>query len=319
MRKGKLTPSELQSVIFDIVKRRREEVLLSAGFGEDCAVLKIDENILVTTDPITTKCNNIGNLAINVNANDISASGGEPIAVTITILAPSDSSTEEIKNIMLDAEEAAEQLNIDIVGGHTEFTDAVNRIVVNCTMIGKVSEPVNSSGAKSGDSIIMTKYAAIEGTLILAERIKEISAQYQKELEWMRVNLSVITEGRIASRHKVSAMHDVTEGGVFGAVAEMCGGLKGALIDVKSIPIMPVTKMLTEKYGLNVYKLIGSGSMLMTTDKPIKLIKALNESGIPAIEIGIINNSGKVIADYCDRYVSVEVEVDEILKADENL
>lgn len=319
MRKGKLTPSELQSVIFGIVKRRREEVLLSAGFGEDCAVLKIDENILVTTDPITTKCNNIGNLAINVNANDISASGGEPIAVTITILAPSDSSTEEIKNIMLDAEEAAEQLNIDIVGGHTEFTDAVNRIVVNCTMIGKVSEPVNSSGAKSGDSIIMTKYAAIEGTLILAERIKEISAQYQKELEWMRVNLSVITEGRIASRHKVSAMHDVTEGGVFGAVAEMCGGLKGALIDVKSIPIMPVTKMLTEKYGLNVYKLIGSGSMLMTTDKPIKLIKALNESGIPAIEIGIINNSGKVIADYGDRYVSVEVEVDEILKADENL
>lgn len=319
MRKGKLTPSELQSIIFGIVKRRREEVLLSAGFGEDCAVLKIDENILVTTDPITTKCNNIGNLAINVNANDISASGGEPIAVTITILAPSDSSTEEIKNIMLDAEEAAEQLNIDIVGGHTEFTDAVNRIVVNCTMIGKVSEPVNSSGAKSGDSIIMTKYAAIEGTLILAERIKEISAQYQKELEWMRVNLSVITEGRIASRHKVSAMHDVTEGGVFGAVAEMCGGLKGALIDVKSIPIMPVTKMLTEKYGLNVYKLIGSGSMLMTTDKPIKLIKALNESGIPAIEIGIINNSGKVIADYGDRYVSVEVEVDEILKADENL
>lgn len=319
MRKGKLTPSELQSVIFGIVKRRREEVLLSAGFGEDCAVLKIDENILVTTDPITTKCNNIGNLAINVNANDISASGGEPIAVTITILAPSDSSTEEIKNIMLDAEEAAEQLNIDIVGGHTEFTDAVNRIVVNCTMIGKVSEPVNSSGAKSGDSIIMTKYAAIEGTLILAERIKEISAQYQKELEWMRVNLSVITEGKIASRHKVSAMHDVTEGGVFGAVAEMCGGLKGALIDVKSIPIMPVTKMLTEKYGLNVYKLIGSGSMLMTTDKPIKLIKALNESGIPAIEIGIINNSGKVIADYGDRYVSVEVEVDEILKADENL
>lgn len=320
MRKGKLSPQELQSIIFDTIKRRREEVHITAGIGEDCAAIKCEDYILVTTDPITTKCNNPARLAININANDIAASGGEPIAVTLTLLVPVGSNTEEIKAIMLEAEKAAEELNIEIVGGHTEFTDAVNRIVVNCTMLGRSVNPIATSGARDGDYIIMTKYAGIEGTLILAESQDHELHSYVDQLEYMRNNLSVIKEGQIAKSLNISSMHDITEGGVFGAVAELCGNRGiGAVIDVKAIPVLPVTSALTNKYSLDVYKLISSGSMLITSSEPHMVINKFESEGIKATIIGMINRSGKVYADYGSGVIQeVFVEADEILKINED-
>ena len=59
----------------------------------------------------------------------------------------------------------------------------------------------------------------------------------------------------------VSAMHDVTEGGVFGALWEMAeaSGV-GLEIDLKKIPIRQETIEICEFFNLNPYQLISSGS-----------------------------------------------------------
>ena len=92
-------------------------------------------------------------------------------------------------------------------------------------------------------------------------------------------------------------MHDITEGGVFGAVLEMCCGRGlGAEIDARKIPVLPVTEKICRLTGLDPYKLLSSGSMLCTCKKPKPLIEELSAAGIPAVVIGKITADGKVYA-----------------------
>lgn len=315
MRKGKLTPIELKNLIFDTLQSRRSEVKLNAGPGEDCAVIKCEDYILFTGDPITAPCEHPGKLAVNINANDIAAGGGEPVAVLMTVLAPPDADPEEIKSLMVEAEQAAKELNVDIIGGHTEFTDAVTRMVVSCAMIGRAVKPITSSKAEAGHSVVISKYAGIEGSLILSERAHEITDEFSEEIEWMKKSLSVIPEGKIAAIAGVSTLHDVTEGGILGAVAEVCeSSEKGADIYVEQIPLLDATKALAKKFNIDPYRLLSSGCMLMTTPDPDLLISYFKAEGIKATVIGKINAERGVKAHYNDKIIDVSVEADEIFK-----
>ena len=84
------------------IHTRREEVLLGAGVGEDCAALKLaeDEIFVISTDPITGTATDIGNLAIHITMNDLASSGAEPVGVMLTILLPEGSEESELKEIM---------------------------------------------------------------------------------------------------------------------------------------------------------------------------------------------------------------------------
>lgn len=128
MRIGKLTSQELQKYVFDKTVAKNPEILQSAGLAEDCAALRTPKILLLTTDPITATGNNAGRLAITVSANDVAVSGGTPLCCLLTIIAPTTASAEDVGKFMKEAHETAEALGIDIVGGHTEFSEAVNRM-----------------------------------------------------------------------------------------------------------------------------------------------------------------------------------------------
>lgn len=59
------------------------------------------------------------------------------MALLLTILAPEHTTEEELSHVMAQAHMEAAKLNVEIIGGHTEITDAVNRIVVSSTAVGK--------------------------------------------------------------------------------------------------------------------------------------------------------------------------------------
>lgn len=318
MRNGKLKINELKETIFNTIKHRRDEVEVHSAVGVDCAVLKCDEHILVTTDPITTECSNMGSLVIHINANDIAASGGIPMGANLTLLVPCESSNDVIKDIMVDAEKACEELNIEILSGHTEFTDSVTRPIISCTMIGKAKKLIQGNTAKVGDSIVMTKVAGIEGTLILRDYFKNDLSKFQSDLDYLSNNLSVVKDGQIAQNYDITSMHDVTESGILGAINEMCKGSDlGALIDLDCVPVLPLTTYLCDKYGLTPYKLLSSGSMIITTDSPDDLINELNKNNIKATVIGKITKNNKVLSRSNDKIEEVIISHDEILKVED--
>lgn len=73
---------------------------------------------------------------------------------------------------------------------------------------------------KAGQDIIMTKMAGIEGTAVIASDAAGRTGLTDAELEEARgfmSMVSVVKEGLYAAEHGATAMHDITEGGVFGA------------------------------------------------------------------------------------------------------
>lgn len=321
MKIGKLPNSLLESIVIDPINKHsvnRCEVLLKPSIGEDCSALKLGDNIcLLSTDPITGAVEDIGKLAIHINTNDIASSGGEPIGIMVTALLPTFITEEEIGKIILDLYSEAEKVNVAILGGHTEITDAVNKPVLSCTVVGKTKKLISSGGAKVGDSVIMTKYAAMEGTAIFAcdkaEKLKKLDKEIIERAKSLSCSLSVIKEGQIGSELNAHAMHDVTEGGILGACWEIadCAGL-GVQIYIDKIPLLDETKIICNELGVNPLRLISSGSMLIVCDNGYEMIERLEKAGIKATEIGEIIEQGKYVINNGEKNLLEEPETDEL-------
>lgn len=296
MKVGKVSETILKRSIFKQIRTRREEVLLGAGVGEDCAAVKLEpgEIFVLSTDPITGTVKDIGTLAVQVTVNDLASSGAEPVGIMLTVLLPEDITEEDIKKMMEQVEEACSRFKIQVIGGHTEVTRAVNQPVITVTGVGKAKAEslVTTSGAKAGQDILVTKWIGIEGTSIIAKEKEEelrnrFSGDFIEKAKDFDRYLSVLPEAVLAAKFGISAMHDVTEGGIYGALWELAeaSGI-GLEIDLKAIPIRQETVEICEYFGLNPYYLISSGCMLMAGDRGHDLVRELGKAGIPAAVIG---------------------------------
>jgi hydrogenase maturation factor len=140
----------------------------------------------------------------------------------------------------------------------------------------------------------MTKTAGIEGTAILARDRRDmllarIGAQRLREAEDLIGQVSVLREGIAAAALGVHAMHDATEGGILGAVWEMCTASgQGCLVQAEKIPVHPATAKAAQVFGIDPLRLIASGSMILATDRPDALIAGLAGDGIACTAIGIV-------------------------------
>lgn len=296
MKIGKLPEQVLLRSVLKQVGHRREEVLMGPGVGQDCAVLGFDpgEVFVMSTDPITGTVKDIGSHSIHITANDLAASGAEPVGVMLTVLLPEDTEEPELRIMMQDVERTCEALDIEVLGGHTEVTDVVKQPLITVAGVGKVKKgrAVLTNGLRPGHDLVVTKWIALEGTSIIAKEkegeLREVlPGEFVDTAKGFDRYLSVIPESRIAVAHGVSAMHDITEGGIFGALWEFGEGAGVGLdVDLKKIPIRQESVEVCERYGLNPYLLMSSGSMLIGTSRGAALVRSLEEAGIPAVLIG---------------------------------
>lgn len=273
---GKLNNDVLSRVVIDEIKAVRKDVLIRPSVGEDCGAVAFgDLACVVTSDPITGADTNIGKLAVDICVNDIASSGAEPVGILLTLLCPEGTTDKSIQEILRQANKTANALGVEIIGGHTEITSSVNKIIVSGTALGKtpVSKLIRTGGARPGDLIYVTKYAGLEGSAILAvdlrkKLINDLSNRELLEAEALLDQISVLKEGLIGSKVGVSAMHDATEGGVLGAIYELCeaSGL-GCKIWEKHFDVLPVTRKICDVFNLDPLKLIASGSMVMAVNK----------------------------------------------------
>jgi len=305
MKIGKISETALKRAVLNQIGHRRKEVLIGPAVGEDCSAVVVGNGdaFILSTDPITGTVNDIGKLAVHVTANDIASSGAEIIGIMLTILLPKDAEELELQALMKDIEAECKKLNLEILGGHTEVTKAVNQPVVTVTSVGKIKqhEVIKTGGAIPGQEIVMTKWAGLEGTAIIAEsKEDELQTKYNPSFidgaKRMIDYISVVPEAKIAKEFGVTSMHDVTEGGIFGALWEIGSASKvGLEVELKKITLKQETVEICEFYDLNPYKLISSGCLLIVTDRANQLVELLNEVGIEAAVIGHITKGNKRI------------------------
>lgn len=299
MRFGKLENSELESLILSKFKKIRPESLTVPRVGEDCAALDFSGDLTVLSmDPITSAGDkSLGLLSVHVNCNDAICLGAEPVGLLVTLLLPPDYPTAGIGRIADDLAAAAQVAHVDILGGHTEFTDAVTRPITCTSVVARTPRDRKLPGLCVGDELVMTKSAALEGTAILAtehgDKLSALPPSLLREAEGYFSLLSVVPEGRVALQHGCHAMHDVTEGGILGAAWEICyaAGL-GLRLDTDRIPVSEATRRIAAAAGVDPLRLLGSGSLLIGCADGTAMAQALRQAGIPAAVIGTVTASG---------------------------
>lgn len=274
---GKLRAQALQA-IFDKHPVRDERVIVGPRVGEDAAVIDLGDRYLVATaDPITFAAEDIGWYALQVNANDIAVRGARPRWFLATLLLPEGGTTEETVAALFDRLAAAcEELDVALVGGHTEITHGLDRPIVAGTMLGEVAKDrlVTTGGAQVGDAVIMTKGVPLEGAALIArEREAALRARgvrpatIAKAKRLLRApGLSVLPEAEIACElARVHAMHDPTEGGIATALWELAEAAGvGLRIDRERIVVLPEGAELCAAFGLDPLGTIASGALLLT-------------------------------------------------------
>jgi len=295
---GKLDPTTLKQLIFSSLGNQDPRVILGPNIGEDATVIDSGDRVLVVhSDPITGAVENVGWLAVNVCTNDIATRGIRPLWILMVLLLPENFSQVQLKTITTQIDQAAKQLGVAVVGGHTEVTPGINRPIIITTAIGESLNKrfVQTSGAKVGDSIVLTKGAAIEGTAILAYELTsflegEIGKKIVERAKQFIKKTSVLKDALTAvGTCEVHAMHDATESGIAGGLQEMAWASKVGIIAYEDqIPIYGETAAICKALGIDPLKTISSGALIISTEpeNAKKIVEALKRKSIRASTVG---------------------------------
>jgi len=319
---GKLKSDFLEKILGKI-EIKDKNVIVGPGIGEDAAAIDVGEYyLLLKSDPITFVSDRIGWYVVNINANDIAVMGGSPRYFLVTMLLPEKITTIKIiDDIMHDLRKSCSDLNISLIGGHTEITSGLNKPILIGTMLGEVEKNnlIKNGSIKEGDYLYLTKGIAIEATSVIARDKKDEVINlfgrdfYKKCIDYLiDPGISVLKDAKRAlASVKVTGMHDPTEGGVLSGAYEMARSSNiGLNIYIDQIPIFDETKRLCNYFNISPYSSIASGSLLISVSKKHRSVLENTFcdkiNGIPYIsmigeftkknkEVYIIKDSKKVV------------------------
>ena len=323
-------PADLLDDFFERLPRTDPHLLITPGIGEDTAALDLtgSDTLVITSDPITFVTERLGYYTVVINANDIATSGAKPQWLMTTLLFPPATCASAVRRVLQDIARACRQWEITLCGGHTEITDAVSRPVVIGTLAATLERQdlVHKERMQAGDHILLTKAVAVEGTAIIAHEFEErlqtlgVSTPVIQQCQAFAEQISVLPEAAAARRFPgVTAMHDVTEGGLATALAELgVAGGQRLRVEMDRIPVYPQTARICRLLGIDPLGLIGSGSLLLTC-RPADseaLEAGILANGVPVARIGEVLEAGEGIeALRCGRQIDWPVfAVDELTR-----
>lgn len=306
---GKLNTENLKKLLNCIKKDLRVVVPPSPGF--DSGVHMFDDKCLVvSTDPclgVPEKW--FGWFLIHYAASDVALFGAKPEYCAITLLGQPTTKPQTFYKIMNQACEAAKELEIAIVTGHTGTYQGLSTIVGVCTAYGAVSKEklITPGGAKPGDYVLCVKPVGLEVAVnfalmhqTLAERLFGIKrSQVLAELVVMQ---SCVQEALLlAEIGGVNAMHDATEGGLTATLNEMAEASKvGFKIEFEKIPFAKEVFALKRWFRLSEQQMLSMSSTgtVLAAVKPeakAKVEEMLQQNNVDACFLGVFTKNKRRI------------------------
>jgi hydrogenase expression/formation protein HypE len=296
-------PADLLGSLLDRHRVADPRVLVGPGIGRDSAAIEFGDRVLVVkSDPITFPSARPAFHLVHINANDIVCQGAIPRWLLVTALLPEGSTTAETISVLFsELNEAAAEIGVELIGGHSEITYGLDRPLLIGTMLGETTTAglIDPAAAKPGDRILITKTAGIEGTALLAKHFGPNLLQSGKadkaliEAATAMIDMpgiSVLAEARaLAEAGAASALHDPTEGGIASAIRELATASNcGVLISRDAIPVAAETVHLAHVLSVDPLGLLSSGSLVASVpkDRIAEAEHALMPTGVPFAWIG---------------------------------
>ncbi len=304
-----------------------ENVLDRSVFKRIHAVYNKGEQVTMSADPVTLHVSAIGEYAVYAAVNALSAEKILPTCFRPVILLPPETEESRLREIMDQISRACASQELVIEGGHTEITSAVTRPVVtgcctgvpmarnstdmplttvsgnrSCQEPNEISGPGSSRRDEPGSScarqIVMTKWAGMEGSCILAQEREDLQKVFPETLLHRMRSLggllSVKKEAVICAEEGALYLTDLSEGGFYAALWRLSKkAQRGLRVDLKSVPVLQETIEIANYFDIDPYRMRSVGSLLAVTDDAERLTARLAESGIYAVRIGELSPDPK--------------------------
>lgn len=325
MKVGNVSQTVLRRSILKQLHTRREESIIQPSVEEMCAAIRIEENeqVVFTNTSLFGDEKDLAVFAMAHVLNDLWTRGAEPIGVNISILLPPHAYESRLKSMISYAEEVAEGQRIQILNAKAEVSPVLSKSLVTVFGIGKEKKEglLQSSMGMAGQDVVLTNWIGLEGMLrILREKKEELSKRFVPaflhQIEEQQQYLLAGDELRIAKEFGVSAMHQITEGGILAALwnlTEASG--TGIDVDLKKIAIKQETIEVCEHFHLNPYQMTSAGSILLVTHDGEGLVSRLEKNGKKATVIGrLTDRNEKVIWNDTEKRFIDRPAQDELLK-----
>jgi selenide,water dikinase len=309
---AKLGAGSLKSALSSLPARTRPDVLSDPG--DDAAVLQIGAaRQVLTTDHLRGFTNDHAlqaRIAAIHALGDCWAMGARPQSALATLILPRLSpelQSRWMAEIMAEASAVFAAEGAEIVGGHSSMGD---ELTIGFTVTGLLDGPaITLAGARPGDRLLLTK--PLGTGVILAAEMQLEAPGHVVAGAWAQMATSSGNAARILAPH-ATAMSDVTGFGLAGHLWNICeaSGV-AARLDQASVPVLPgandllATGLRSTIHGANEAAVLGaitgladpilfdpqtSGGLLaaVPADKADQVFRALQDIGVPAVEIGEI-------------------------------
>ncbi|OOQ60374.1 AIR synthase-related protein [Mucilaginibacter pedocola] len=301
---GKISGGGFDELILPRLGFDRPNVTQGPAFGVDVSVVDIGSGmgLAMTSDPLSL-IPSLGLaesawLSVHLMANDMATTGHSPMYAQMVLNLPTTLTSRDLTTYWEYVHRYCKTIGVAITGGHTGSIEGQNSTIAGggtMLLTAPLNEILISSSAKLGDVVIVTKECALSAAAILAlsfprtvnDRLGKEAYDQCSELFYQT---SSLPDGiTAAATGEASAMHDVTEGGVLGAVYEMAvaSGL-GVSIYNESLPVGHAQQQVAGLFGIDQRSCIGAGSMVIAAKRggEGKVLNALSAKNIKATVIG---------------------------------
>ena len=300
MKTGKVSEAVLKrSVIKPVNKHLKKYGIAVAGVGVDAGLFAVPADTAAMGQAGTIVAGNqrgVAELAICRACNSLAAAGGKPVFVTVQLMLPETMEESGLKETMEEILTACERAGVVLKNGHTQVSTLVTERVIAVTVTGRVPETAWLNETVAGSELVMAGSAGLAGAALLAAQFREelhekYTYAFIDKAVGHRQEMLVSAVAEKLLQHGVVHMHDVAEGGVFGAAWEFAERLScGMEIDLKKIPILQETVEVSEFFDINPYQLKGDGALLFLSGNAAESIALLGEHGIAAAVIGRVTD-----------------------------
>jgi len=295
----------------------RDDVAIGPQHGVDFGVLDVGGQALVTaTDPVSILpalgFERAARFALDLVLADVAVSGVAPSHLSICFTLPETMTDEQFATVWETIHEECLDLGVSVVTGHTaRYSDPSHPWVGAATAmgVGEHADIVRPDGASEGDRLLLTTGPAVESVGLLStlfgdqlELPEAVVSSAQDRLEEVYCVRDALTA---AAAGDITAMHDVTEGGLAGALNEMADGAGVRFaVDREAVPMRPGVREVCDALEIDPWAATSSGSLLIAVDPASveDVMVALESRGTVVAEIGRVEaitgtEEGEVVVD----------------------